>query len=153
MGEHWRLVGFLKNLTYKSSATRLFSTARSSPKHHCASEQDWLALWATMRSPSSEPRPFGRARSEVLLMGERSKWAYYNKPATLLGIGVLLFLSGISLSAMYFAHAEEVPSALGPVCLSIGLMFFVTGTVWLLVVKQAVRYDGLLSKRTSASGV
>uniref|UniRef100_A0A670JLH4 Uncharacterized protein n=1 Tax=Podarcis muralis TaxID=64176 RepID=A0A670JLH4_PODMU len=84
-------------------------------------------------------------RNEAVIIGEQSNWVYYNKPLTLIAIGLLVFLSGIGLSALHLVHTVDVPSALGPVCLSIGLMFFVTGMVWLPIIKHALRHDGLLT--------
>uniref|UniRef100_A0A4W3HWW6 Phosphoinositide-interacting protein n=1 Tax=Callorhinchus milii TaxID=7868 RepID=A0A4W3HWW6_CALMI len=70
-----------------------------------------------------------------------NSWEDYHKPITITVIGVLVFLVGITLTILYFTRVTEVPYALGPVCLSIGLMFIVTGLVWIPIVKQKLRHS------------
>ncbi|XP_015745935.1 phosphoinositide-interacting protein-like [Python bivittatus] len=91
-------------------------------------------------------------RNETVNIQEQGKWVHYNKPVTLAVTGVLVFLTGISLSALYFSHSIDLPSAFGPICLSIGLMFFVTGVVWLSIVKRAIRYEEFLTKSVTDFG-
>uniref|UniRef100_A0A8C8SWX0 Phosphoinositide-interacting protein n=1 Tax=Pelusios castaneus TaxID=367368 RepID=A0A8C8SWX0_9SAUR len=90
-----------------------------------------------MRRMTSEPS---------IVVRDRSPWFYYNKPITFIVMGGLVFFGGIILTALYFKHVD-VPYALGPVCLSIGLMFLITGIVWIPIIKQTIRYNGLLRKK------
>uniref|UniRef100_A0A8B9P4S6 Uncharacterized protein n=1 Tax=Apteryx owenii TaxID=8824 RepID=A0A8B9P4S6_APTOW len=73
-----------------------------------------------------------------------SPWCYYSKPVTLIVVGGMLVVSSIVIGTIHFTKYADVPYALGPVCLSIGLMFLVTGIVWIPIVNQTVRYKGLL---------
>uniref|UniRef100_A0A8C4SXT3 Phosphoinositide-interacting protein n=1 Tax=Erpetoichthys calabaricus TaxID=27687 RepID=A0A8C4SXT3_ERPCA len=77
---------------------------------------------------------------------EPSRWAYYHKPIIIMVIGGLLFGTGTVLAFLYFSKVGNVPYALGPICLSIGLMFLVTGLVWVPVIKQKIRHKGLIQK-------
>ncbi|XP_043946476.1 phosphoinositide-interacting protein [Protopterus annectens] len=99
-------------------------------------------------SPEETSLPLRRVMhcDRDLIAHERSEWSYYNKPATLVVIGGLVFLCGIILTIFHFTKFADVPYALGPVCLSIGLMFLVTGLVWLPIIKQKVRHKVLLKK-------
>ncbi|KAG8558279.1 hypothetical protein GDO81_016935, partial [Engystomops pustulosus] len=77
-----------------------------------------------------------------------SKWSYYHKPITLLVFGGIVFLIGILYTTFYFTKYVDVPYALGPVFLSIGLIFLVTGLVWLPIIAESVRRKGLLRTMT-----
>uniref|UniRef100_A0A8C3FB33 Phosphoinositide-interacting protein n=1 Tax=Chrysemys picta bellii TaxID=8478 RepID=A0A8C3FB33_CHRPI len=92
---------------------------------------------ASVRVMTSEPS---------FLVRDKSPWTYYNKPITLIAIGGLVFFGGGILTALYFKYVS-VPYALGPVCLSIGLMFLLTGIVWMPIIKQTIRYNGLLRRK------
>ncbi|XP_041133179.1 phosphoinositide-interacting protein-like [Polyodon spathula] len=84
--------------------------------------------------------PVRRAlQPEPVLAEESSRWVYYHKPIIIMVIGGLLFAAGTVIAFLYFSRVGRVPYALGPVCLSIGLMFLVTGLVWVPVIKQKVR--------------
>ncbi len=58
-----------------------------------------------------------------------------------IGVGALLFGTGTTLSLLYFTHVGNVPYTLGPLLLSLGLMFLVTGLVWIPVLKQSQEYN------------
>uniref|UniRef100_A0A673WTP1 Uncharacterized protein n=1 Tax=Salmo trutta TaxID=8032 RepID=A0A673WTP1_SALTR len=54
-------------------------------------------------------------------------WYYFTRPILAILIGGVLFGLGTALSLLYL---------LGPMFLSVGLMFLVTGLVWVPMVKQ-----------------
>ncbi|XP_029294010.1 phosphoinositide-interacting protein-like [Cottoperca gobio] len=62
----------------------------------------------------------------------------YFKPIMAISVGTLLFGSGTALSLLYFTQMGNVPYLLGPLFLSVGLMFLVTGLVWIPVLKQSL---------------
>ncbi|KAK5855606.1 hypothetical protein PBY51_007269 [Eleginops maclovinus] len=66
-----------------------------------------------------------------------SCWRLYFRPILAIGVGALLFGSGTALSLLYFTQTAGVPYLLGPLLLSVGLMFLVTGLVWIPVLKQS----------------
>uniref|UniRef100_A0A8C4GXB9 Phosphoinositide-interacting protein n=1 Tax=Dicentrarchus labrax TaxID=13489 RepID=A0A8C4GXB9_DICLA len=65
-----------------------------------------------------------------------SCWLLFFKPILVISVGMLLFGSGTTLSLLYFSRVGNVPYLLGPLFLSVGLMFLVTGLVWIPVLKQ-----------------
>ncbi|XP_025062233.1 phosphoinositide-interacting protein [Alligator sinensis] len=108
--------------------------------------------------PSDSPslvRRVMRNDDTSTVVREESPWVYYSKPVTLVVIGGLVFFSGVVLAALHFTK-HEVPYALGPVCLSAGLMFVVMGAVWIPIIRRTVRCKGLLRrqarKAAAASG-
>lgn len=66
-----------------------------------------------------------------------SCWLLYSKPMVAISVGTLLFGSGTALSLLYFTQMANVPYLLGPLFLSVGLMFLVTGLVWIPVLKES----------------
>ncbi|XP_034750079.1 phosphoinositide-interacting protein-like [Etheostoma cragini] len=66
-----------------------------------------------------------------------SCWRRYSKPFMAIGVGTLLFALGTALSLLYFTQVGHVPYLLGPLFLSVGLMFLVTGLVWIPVLKES----------------
>uniref|UniRef100_A0A3P8Z907 Phosphoinositide-interacting protein n=1 Tax=Esox lucius TaxID=8010 RepID=A0A3P8Z907_ESOLU len=70
-------------------------------------------------------------------------WYYFARPLLAILIGGVLFSSGTALSLLYFTQVGNVPYLLGPVFLSVGLMFLVTGLVWVPVVKQRLEHKAL----------
>lgn len=68
---------------------------------------------------------------------------YYTRPILAILIGGVLFGLGTALSLLYFTQVGNVPYLLGPVFLSVGLMFLVTGLVWVPVVKQRLEHNAL----------
>ncbi|XP_078125810.1 uncharacterized protein pirt [Sander vitreus] len=66
-----------------------------------------------------------------------SCWLLYSKPIMAIVVGTLLFGSGTALSLLYFTQVGHVPYLLGPLFLSVGLMFLVTGLVWIPVLKES----------------
>ncbi|XP_078274438.1 phosphoinositide-interacting protein-like [Rhinoraja longicauda] len=111
---------------------------------------DPLSFQASARSCSlggSQGRRDTRAQPGSA--GERqelTQWIYYHKPVTVFAIGLLALLAGVILTVLHFIGVLDVPSVLGPVCLSIGLMFMVTGLVWIPIVKEKIRRNGLIRK-------
>lgn len=96
--------------------------------------------------PSDSPSLVMRNDGTSTVVREESPWVYYSKPVTLVVIGGLVFFSGVVLAALHFTK-HEVPYALGPVCLSAGLMFVVMGAVWILIIRRTVRCKGLLRRQ------
>lgn len=68
---------------------------------------------------------------------------YYTRPILAILIGGVLFGLGTALSLLYFTQVGNVPYLLGPMFLSVGLMFLVTGLVWVPVVKQRLEHNAL----------
>ncbi|XP_042360244.1 phosphoinositide-interacting protein-like, partial [Plectropomus leopardus] len=67
-----------------------------------------------------------------------SCWLLYFKPIMAVSVGMLLFGSGTALSLLYYTHVGNVSYLLGPLFLSVGLMFLVTGLIWIPVLKQSL---------------
>ncbi|XP_051243020.1 phosphoinositide-interacting protein-like isoform X2 [Dicentrarchus labrax] len=72
-----------------------------------------------------------------------SCWLLFFKPILVISVGMLLFGSGTTLSLLYFSRVGNVPYLLGPLFLSVGLMFLVTGLVWIPVLKQSLEHKAL----------
>lgn len=70
-------------------------------------------------------------------------WSQFQKPALAIFIGGLLFGTGTALSLLYFTQVGNVPYLVGPVLLSVGLMFLVTGLVWVPVIKQKMIHTAM----------
>lgn len=68
--------------------------------------------------------------------GVKCSWSHFQKPALAIFIGGLLFGTGTALSLLYFTQVGNVPYLVGPIFLSVGLMFLVTGLVWVPLIKQ-----------------
>ncbi|XP_051878146.1 phosphoinositide-interacting protein-like [Pristis pectinata] len=101
----------------------------------------------TYSSRGSQSRPEFQAELGGASEGEGyTNWVYYHKPVTVFVIGVFALLAGVILTILYFIRLVEVPYVLGPVCLSIGLMFMVTGLVWIPIVKEKIRQNRLIRK-------
>uniref|UniRef100_A0A8C1U0R5 Uncharacterized protein n=1 Tax=Cyprinus carpio TaxID=7962 RepID=A0A8C1U0R5_CYPCA len=58
-------------------------------------------------------------------------------------IGGLLFGTGTALSLLYFTQMGNVPYLVGPIFLSVGLMFLVTGLVWVPIIKQKMVHTAM----------
>uniref|UniRef100_A0A672QCX7 Uncharacterized protein n=1 Tax=Sinocyclocheilus grahami TaxID=75366 RepID=A0A672QCX7_SINGR len=70
-------------------------------------------------------------------------WSHFKKPALAIFIGGLLFGTGTALSLLYFTQVGNVPYLVGPIFLSVGLMFLVTGLVWVPVIKQKMVHTAM----------
>ncbi|XP_062387199.1 phosphoinositide-interacting protein-like [Sardina pilchardus] len=70
-------------------------------------------------------------------------WTAFHKPILALLVGGLLFGAGTAASLLYFTQLGNVPYLVGPVLLSVGLMFLVTGLVWMPVIKQRMEHKAL----------
>uniref|UniRef100_A0A3B1JD14 Uncharacterized protein n=1 Tax=Astyanax mexicanus TaxID=7994 RepID=A0A3B1JD14_ASTMX len=66
----------------------------------------------------------------------KRRWNYFHKPLLSILIGALVFGTGTAMSLLYFTHVGNVPYLVGPLFLSMGLMFLVTGLVWIPIIKQ-----------------
>uniref|UniRef100_A0A8C7IEU5 Uncharacterized protein n=1 Tax=Oncorhynchus kisutch TaxID=8019 RepID=A0A8C7IEU5_ONCKI len=80
--------------------------------------------------------PLNHVPDGVILGTNVPCWYYFTRPILAILIGGVLFGLGTALSLLYFTQVGNVPYLLGPVFLSAGLMFLVTGLVWVPVVKQ-----------------
>ncbi|XP_034449160.1 phosphoinositide-interacting protein-like [Hippoglossus hippoglossus] len=69
-----------------------------------------------------------------------SGWSLNCKAMVVISVGMLLFGSGTALSLLFFTQVGNVPYLLGPLFLSMGLMFLVTGLVWLSILKQSLEH-------------
>ncbi|XP_070837802.1 phosphoinositide-interacting protein-like [Chaetodon trifascialis] len=76
-------------------------------------------------------------------VGAPSCWLLFFKPIAAIGVGTLLFGSGTTWSLLYFTQVGNVPYLLGPLLLSVGLMFLVTGLVWIPMLKQSLEHHAL----------
>lgn len=70
-------------------------------------------------------------------------WTAFHKPILALLVGGLLFGAGTAASLLCFTQLGNVPYLVGPVLLSVGLMFLVTGLVWMPVIKQRMEHKAL----------
>ncbi|XP_062295358.1 phosphoinositide-interacting protein-like [Scomber scombrus] len=82
-----------------------------------------------------------------------SCWLLYMKPVVAISIGTLLFVSGTALSLLYFTQVGNVSYLLGPLFLSVGLMFLVTGLVWVPVLKQNLEHMALTKVNHGTPGL
>ncbi|KAM8723781.1 phosphoinositide-interacting protein-like [Acanthopagrus latus] len=73
-----------------------------------------------------------------------SGWLPFLKPILAVGFGTLLFVLGTTLSLLYFTQVGNVPYLLGPLFLAAGLMFLVTGLVWIPVLKESLEHHALI---------
>ncbi|KAL2101522.1 hypothetical protein ACEWY4_003283 [Coilia grayii] len=64
----------------------------------------------------------------------------FRKPILALLVGGLVFGAGTAASLLYFTQVGSVPYLVGPVLLSVGLMFLVTGLVWMPLIKQRMEH-------------
>ncbi|KAJ8363869.1 hypothetical protein SKAU_G00127000 [Synaphobranchus kaupii] len=78
-------------------------------------------------------------------------WTYFHKPIIVMVIGGLLLGTGSVLSLLQYAQVVSVSYTMGTVCLSIGLIFLVTGLVWLPVIKQKLQRKRLAQKEHARS--
>lgn len=72
-----------------------------------------------------------------------SCWLLFFKPILAICVGTLLFGSGTTWSLLYFTQVGNVPYLLGPLLLSVGLMFLVTGLIWFPMLKQSLEHHAL----------
>ncbi|XP_071245447.1 phosphoinositide-interacting protein-like [Salvelinus alpinus] len=87
--------------------------------------------------------PLNHVPDGVTLGTDVPCWYYFTRPILAILIGGVLFGLGTALSLLYFTQVGNVPYLLGPVFLSVGLMFLVTGLVWVPVVKQRLEHKAL----------
>ncbi|KAG9267649.1 phosphoinositide-interacting protein-like [Astyanax mexicanus] len=69
---------------------------------------------------------------------ERPLWSHYHKPIFVLVIGGLVLCTGVALS-LVSSEKNSVPQVLGPVFLSIGLMFILVAVVWFPIIKDKLK--------------
>uniref|UniRef100_A0A3B1K3X9 Phosphoinositide interacting regulator of transient receptor potential channels n=1 Tax=Astyanax mexicanus TaxID=7994 RepID=A0A3B1K3X9_ASTMX len=75
---------------------------------------------------------------------ERPLWSHYHKPIFVLVIGGLVLCTGVALS-LVSSEKNSVPQVLGPVFLSIGLMFILVAVVWFPIIKDKLKRKGFFS--------
>lgn len=93
-------------------------------------------LYAVSNEVSSRRMDESSSCPRKAYKGVECGWNHFQKPALAIFIGGLLFATGTALSLLYFTQVGNVPYLVGPVFLSVGLMFLVTGLVWVPVIKQ-----------------
>ncbi|XP_063071069.1 phosphoinositide-interacting protein-like [Engraulis encrasicolus] len=81
--------------------------------------------------------------SSTLSPPKRRLWTVFRKPILTLAVGGLVFGAGTAASLLYFTQLGCVPYLVGPVLLSVGLMFLVTGLVWMPLIKQRLEHKAL----------
>lgn len=74
-------------------------------------------------------------------------WTYYHKPIFILiagglalAAGFVIILNSSGLFNSNSTHTMPADDELGPLCLSVGLMFAVLGVVWMLIIKENVKH-------------
>ncbi|XP_069381046.1 phosphoinositide-interacting protein-like [Paralichthys olivaceus] len=103
----------------------------------------------TYSDPSSQDREEFEASSLLLPLQDGdsppyqdavppSGWSLTCRAMVVISVGMLLFGSGTVLSLLFFTQVGNVPYLLGPLFLSVGLMFLVTGLVWMSILKQSL---------------
>lgn len=80
-----------------------------------------------------------------------SYWLYYHKPIFMLiagglalAAGFVIILNSSGLLTSNFTDTMPVDDEMGPLCLSVGLMFAVFGVVWTLIIKEHVKHKSTL---------
>ncbi|KAJ8246034.1 hypothetical protein GJAV_G00262940 [Gymnothorax javanicus] len=73
-------------------------------------------------------------------------WTHYHKPIIVLVLGGLMLGTGSVLSLLQYNQVVSLSYTMGTVCMSIGLMFLVTGLVWVPVIKQKLHRKHLAQK-------
>lgn len=74
-------------------------------------------------------------------------WTYYKQPIILAVIGALALCTGIVFYLLTEFGVADVPHGVGPVCLSVGVMFFVVALVMLPIIKDKLRRRGPKTRR------
>ncbi|KAJ8413622.1 hypothetical protein AAFF_G00081290 [Aldrovandia affinis] len=82
---------------------------------------------------------------------DRHPWIQFHKPIIVMVIGGLLLGAGSLLALLHYTQVVNVSYTVGTVCLSIGLMFLVTGLVWLPVIQQKLQRKGLAHREHTRS--
>ncbi len=90
----------------------------------------------TVSTPDRDPVP-----------RDPSYWTYYHKPIFILIAGGLALAAGFVIilksSGLFTSNSTDtmpVEDEMGPLCLSVGLMFAVLGVVWTLIIKENVKH-------------
>lgn len=81
--------------------------------------------------------PFHSVREPV--PAEPPLWTYYNKPIILAVVGGLALSTGIVLYLLTEFGVADMPHSVGPVCLSVGVMFLIVALVMFPVIKDKLR--------------
>lgn len=89
--------------------------------------------------------PFHCVREPI--PAEPPLWTYYNKPIILAVIGGLALCTGIVFYLLTEFGVSDVPHSVGPVCLSVGVMFIVVALVLLPIIKDKLRRRGPKTRR------
>uniref|UniRef100_A0A8D0EHV6 Phosphoinositide interacting regulator of transient receptor potential channels n=1 Tax=Strix occidentalis caurina TaxID=311401 RepID=A0A8D0EHV6_STROC len=79
------------------------------------------------------------SRSEsVWTSASRSKWDIYHKPVIVVSVGAAVFLFGMVITSLSWIQIKNknVYKMCGPAFLSLGLMLFVCGLVWIPIIRK-----------------
>uniref|UniRef100_A0AAY5EWN3 Uncharacterized protein n=1 Tax=Electrophorus electricus TaxID=8005 RepID=A0AAY5EWN3_ELEEL len=80
----------------------------------------------------------------------RPVWTYYHKPIFVMVLGAMVLCTAVVLYLLNVNEVGGVPQVMGPVCLSIGLMFIIVAVVWLPIIKDKLKRKGLKTSDPSA---
>lgn len=101
---------------------------------------------SSMRLDGLVQNPFYCVQEPVA--AEPTLWTYYNKPIILAVFGGLVLCTGIVLYLLGEFGVTDLPQGVGPVCLSVGIIFLVVALVLLPIIKDKVRRQGPKTRRT-----
>uniref|UniRef100_A0A671UX55 Uncharacterized protein n=1 Tax=Sparus aurata TaxID=8175 RepID=A0A671UX55_SPAAU len=87
---------------------------------------------------------YSQLKTVLLGRAAPSGWLPFFKPILAVSFGTLLFVLGTTLSLLYFTQVGNIPYLLGPLFLAAGLMFLVTGLVWIPVLKESLEHHALI---------
>ena len=72
---------------------------------------------------------------------------YYQKTIGLIGVGLVVLISGIAIACLYFSDYLPV-QILGPIVLAAGLLITVFGIIWLIIVKEKLKKKEQVLRKT-----
>ncbi|GAA6101023.1 phosphoinositide-interacting protein-like [Tachysurus ichikawai] len=101
---------------------------------------------SSMRIDGLVQNPFYAVQEPVA--AEPTLWTYYNKPIILAAIGGLALCTGIVFYLLGEFRVTDMPQSVGPVCLSVGILFIVVALVLLPIIKDKIRRQGPKTRRT-----
>ncbi|KAG5279352.1 hypothetical protein AALO_G00076850 [Alosa alosa] len=117
--------------------------AYTGPLKQSTADQKMLLAVADDMKPGTMNSVSSAFLKRSALSPKHRLWMAFHKPILVLLVGGLLFGTGTAASLLYFTQLGNVPYLVGPVLLSVGLMFLVTGLVWMPVIKQRMEHKAL----------